>query len=188
MPTFDAHQIECRVFTFKEGALAAIAHDLELRVTRLRLELSEGGPPGGAAAVAPTYKLSASFEAGSLIVLHAVDKLGNPTDQLSPSDRRKIEKTIISEVLDVKRHPEIRFEATAAPAGEGFTIAGELTLEGKRRALTLTAQPQRDRMVVEATVHQPDFGIRPYTAMLGTLKIRPDVKVRISMAWPMPAA
>jgi hypothetical protein len=38
-----------------------------------------------------------------------------------------------------------------------------------------------DDVVGEVTLHQPDYGIKPYSAMLGTLKIRPDVKVRIRL-------
>ena len=30
-----------------------------------------------------------------------------------------------------------------------------------------------------ASVHQPDFGIRPYSAMLGTLRGQADVSVRV---------
>jgi len=30
MAKFDAHNAECQVFTFKEGALSALAHDLEI--------------------------------------------------------------------------------------------------------------------------------------------------------------
>jgi hypothetical protein len=33
--------------------------------------------------------------------------------------------------------------------------------------------------IAEARIHQPDFGIRPYTALLGTLRVQPDVMVRV---------
>ncbi len=188
MPTLDASAVECRVFTYKEGALSALAHDLELRVTRLTLELE-----GEATAAAP-LRLTARFAADSLQVMHAM-KDGRPTDQLSASDRRKIEKTLAGDVLDLRRHPEIRYEGTATPlplSGEGdssgsFAIAGELTLQGRRRSVASIAQRRGDRIYAEVTLHQPDFGIQPFSALLGALKIRPDVTVRISMPWPLPA-
>ena len=34
----------------------------------------------------------------------------------------------------------------------------------------------------ESELHQPDFGIRPYTAALGALKVKPVVRVRIQFA------
>lgn len=173
MLTLDADQVQCHVFTYKEGMLSALAHDLELRVTRLHLEISEHNA------------VSARFDATSLIVLHAL-KDGQPTQQLSAADRRKIEKTLTSDVLDVRRYPEIGFEASAAPSGEDFVLSGTLTLNGHARALTLRAHLRDGHMVTEATVHQPDYGIQPFSAMFGALKIRPDVQVRISLPWPLP--
>jgi polyisoprenoid-binding protein YceI len=177
MATFDASSADCRVFTFKDGALSALAHDLELRVTRFAIEVQQSGRD---------HTVTATFEAASLVVVHAL-KNGQPTDQLSESDRRKIEKTI-GDVLDVRKHPQIRFEATvvaqSSPGGDGFVLTGQLALQGRRRTMGLQARPRNGRMTVEATVHQPDFGIRPYTALLGALKVRPDVQVRISLPWP----
>lgn len=191
MHTLDAAQVECHVFTFKEGALSALAHDLELKVTRLTLEISAVSSQGAEPTDVPRgqLKLSARFAADSLVVLHAL-KDGRPTTQLSPADRRKIEHTLATEVLDAQRYPEIRYEAVAtdAPgAADAFILAGELTVQGHRRPLPLQAHRDGDRIRAEAALHQPDFGIRPYSALLGALKIRPAVKVRISLPWPLPA-
>jgi YceI-like domain len=179
MRTLDASTVECQVFTYKDGALSSLAHDLELKVTRLTLELDDVQPS----------KLLARLAADSLVVLHAL-KDGRPTAQLSAADRRKIEKTVVSDVLDVRRYPEIRYEATITPAGaaasDDFHLVGELTLQGRRRPLPLRARRQADRIVVETSLHQPDFGIQPYSALLGALRLRPDVKVRISLPWPLP--
>jgi hypothetical protein len=204
MPTLDASAVECHVLTFKEGALSALAHDLELRVTRLTVQIDreaaeagDASPRAPAAAAAP-FKISARFAADSLQVLHAL-KDGRPTDQLSASDRRKIEKTLTGDVLDVRRHPDIRYEGTATPLGAGngdgsadtgdgrLAITGELTLQGRRRPLGLTAHLRDGRWHAETTLHQPDFGVQPYSALLGALKLRPDVQVRISLPWPLPA-
>lgn len=217
MPTLDASAVECHVLTFKEGALSALAHDLELRVTRLTLQIDREAAAAGdassraSAAAAAPFRITARFAADSLQVLHAL-KDGRPTDQLSASDRRKIEKTITGDVLDVRRHPDIRYEGTATPLGTGtgsgdadgsgsgdglgdgsadagrsrLAITGELTLQGRRRPLGLTAHLRDGRWHAEATLHQPDFGVQPYSALLGALKIRPDVRVRISLPWPLP--
>jgi hypothetical protein len=34
--------------------------------------------------------------------------------------------------------------------------------------------------VSEVRVHQPDFGIKPYSAALGALKVQADVTVKVS--------
>ncbi len=172
MPRFDATTAQCHVFTFKEGALSALAHDLELEVGRFVIE------------VGPDQAVEARFEAGSVRVLHAI-KDGRPSE-MSAGDKRKIEGNIADDVLASRRHPEIRFTAgKVTPSGDGFVLAGELTLHGKTRPLEVrTRAAEGGKQVAEITLHQPDFGIKPFSAMLGTLKIKPDVKVRVTLPWP----
>ncbi len=171
MPKFDQRNAECRVFTFKEGVLSALAHDLELDIGRFTIEISD------------ELAVDATFAAGSVTVLHAI-KNGRPVP-MSDGDKRKIERNIVDDVLDTRRYPEIRFRAAkATPAGDGFVLAGELSLHGKTRPLEIKTQLANGRQVAEVTLQQPDFGIKPYSAMLGALKIRAAVKVRLALAWP----
>lgn len=171
MPTYDAARADCRVFTYKDGALSAIAHDLELRVGTLLIT------------VGADLAIDATFEAASLTVMHAV-KDGRATGALGASDKRKIEKTMAGEVLDVARHPQIRFRGQASVMpGDATTydVVGTLTLHGRERAVQLVARTIGDRVVGELRLHQPDFGIRPYSAMFGTLKVRPELRLVISV-------
>jgi polyisoprenoid-binding protein YceI len=83
-------------------------------------------------------------------------------------------------VLDVTRHPEIRFESTSIrEEGDGLSIRGWLSLKGARREIGLLARQDGERYVAEALIDQRDFGIKPFSAMLGALKVRPEVTVRI---------
>lgn len=166
---FDENDAECLVFTYKEGLLSKLAHDLKLRVTRFRGEVAEG-----------PLRVSASFDAGSLRVLCAVRD--GIEDLLGAADRRKIEETIRDEVLHSRAHPQVRFESTAVRAeGEGFRIEGTLRIRERERAVACITRLLDGRQVAELRLHQPDFGIRPYSTMLGTLKIRPDVLVRLAV-------
>lgn len=175
MPKFDASTASCHVFSFKEGALSALAHDLELRVRKFTIE------------VAADLAVTATFDATSLEVMHAV-RDGQPRDALSDGDKRKIEKNLAEDVLDSRRYPEIRFRSTSvAPAGDGYAIAGELVLHGKTRTIEATSRKTERGQLVEITLHQPDYGIKPFSAMLGTLKIKPDVRVRVTLPWPATA-
>jgi energy-converting hydrogenase A subunit M len=171
VPHFDAATAECTVLTYKEGLLSAVAHDLEIAVTRFDVDVEDGGKA-----------LSARFDASSLRVLHAMAD-GKPREgALSDADKRKIENSIVADVLDAGKHPEIRFVAAdVTPEGEGFRVRGELTLHGRTRAIAFVARRLGDRLVAEVQLHQPDFGIRPYSAMLGTLKVKPDVTVRCTL-------
>jgi hypothetical protein len=172
VPRFDAHCATCRVYTWKEGALSALGHDLELAVERFTIEVGDD------------RSVDARFDPGSLRLRGA--SVGGRIEAMSPSDRDKIERAIVDEVLAARAHPEIRFQAGPARprADGGFDLDGQLTLHGVPRPLAARLCSQGGRLVTEVTLHQPDFGIRPYRAMLGALRIKSDVRVRIDVPTP----
>ncbi len=158
----DADSAECLVHTSKEGLLSAIAHDLEIRVTSFTIDVHDAA-----------WQLAARFDPRSLRVVGA-------SGPLSDGDKRTIEGNIVRDVLHADRFREISFTSDHATAnGDEFRIAGTLTLHGTARPLTVTARRESGRWVAAARLHQPDFGIRPYTAMLGTLRVQADVTVRV---------
>ncbi len=163
MPTYDASRARCRVFTFKEGLLSAVAHDLEIEVGRFTVELAEDGA-----------SVAATFDTRSLRVLDAVVEGRRSPGTLSDKDKRKIEEIIADEVLASKKHPEIRFESTEV---SDAAVRGRLTMNGRSRDVRCAREGDR----VTATLHQPDWGLKPYSAMLGTLKIKPDVRVELTI-------
>ena len=173
--SFDASAAECLVFTYKAGLLSAVAHDLKLRVERFEIVLDDQG-------------VHARFDASALRVVCA--RAGGKDDPraLSEKDRREIEATIVRDVLDARKHPLIEFRSnTVAPASvapAAMQIDGTLSIRGHERALSLVARRDGERAVIETTIQQPDFGIRPYTAMLGALRIKPDVAVKVTTPWP----
>jgi len=63
----------------------------------------------------------------------------------------------------------------------GYRVEGRLTLHGTERGITLLARRRGERLEAEVSLHQPDFGIRPFKAFGGALKVRPDVVVRVSL-------
>jgi polyisoprenoid-binding protein YceI len=103
-------------------------------------------------------------------------------DALRDGQKRDIEANIVGDVLHALEHPEIVLRSTRVHGvGDERRIEGTLLLHGTQRPLQATARRQAGRWVAEVELHQPDFGIKPYSAMLGTLKIRPTVRVRVSV-------
>lgn len=170
MKRLDARTASCFVFTFKEGLLSAVAHDLKLSVSRFTVELADDGAA-----------IEARFDAASLRVVSAMrDQRELPT-ALSARDRRTIESNLSDDVLHARRHPEIVFRSTAiARDQDRATLDGELSLHGRTRPLRLAATRTGGEWKVETRLHQPDFGITPYTALLGTLRVAPHVVIRLS--------
>lgn len=162
---------ECRVLTYREGLLSGLGHDLELAVTRFTIEVDDAARTA-----------DASFDAGSLRVVRALRDGAELPGALGDGDRQSIEASIRGDVLHADRHPAVRFRSTAVTeAAGGYDVAGTLALHGVERPVTLALRPEGDRLVAAVTLHQPDFGIRPYRALLGTLKVKPDVTVRLSL-------
>lgn len=171
MAHFDARQAECLVFTFKDGLLSPVAHDLKIRVNTLSIDIDDD-----------TQAIEATFDPTSLQVVCAMNDGVESPNALKGRDTRKIESNIRKDVLHTKRHRQITFRSTAVERdGDQVTIQGTLTLHGVPRPLTVIARQRGDRMVSETELHQPDFGITPYSALLGTLKIKPHVRVQISV-------
>jgi polyisoprenoid-binding protein YceI len=171
LPTFGPETAVCEVLTFREGFLSAMAHDLLLRVGAFELVVDPAAP-----------LVSARIDAGSLRVVTAL-RDGRPLPgALRPADVREIEATIAGTVLRASRFPEIRFTSTAVSrVGDGYDVRGALVLCGATGELSIPIRREGERLRADVTVHQPDFGIRPYAAMLGTLRVRPDVIVRVSV-------
>ena len=168
MSRFDASQAEVFVFTFKEGALSALAHDLKIQVTKLQLE-------------AGAESVTATFDAGSLrVVCPRKEGRDNP-GALPAMLHGEIEKNIVKDVLEAAKFPEAKFVSTRVTQTE---VVGQLTLHGVTRELRCT----RLNGTVEARLDQRDFGIKPYSAMFGTLKVKPEVLVTVRLAEGVVAA
>lgn len=171
MRSFDAAQADVLVFTYKEGLLSAVAHDLKIRVTRFSIEIDE-----------EAKKVRARFDARSLRVVTAMRDGQDAYSALSDDDKRKIEAHIVDDVLRVKQFPDIVFESSRVEEREtGYHVRGKLTLCGQTREIALDTRSDGEGQVMEALLHQPHWGVKPFSAMLGTLKIKPDVAVRVAI-------
>jgi hypothetical protein len=172
MPTYLPGQAHCFVLTKKEGLLSPIAHDLRLRVADFEIQ-------------ADSSRIEARFQARSLEVVAAQRHGADAPGLLSDRDKRQIQKNIATDVLQASRYPEIRFLSTRIEAnGDGFKVTGDLTLCGRTRSLTATAKRAGPWLESEVVLNQPDWGIKPFAAMLGTLRVQPLVTVRISVPVP----
>lgn len=168
MPQYDQTQAECLVFTFKEGLLSKVAHDLKIKVTSFVVQL-EGGA------------VRAEFDTRSLRVVNAMkDGHENPS-ALSEGDKAKIAEQIADEVLHASEHPKALFVSrsmTRRPDG-GYSITGDLTLHGVSKPLQVETRLADGAQQATVELHQPDYGVTPFKAMMGTLKVKPGVIVQL---------
>jgi polyisoprenoid-binding protein YceI len=161
---------ECRLYTLREGALAAVGHDLALRASRWSVDLRRDAGV-----------VTARVDATSVAVLCAQRGGRDDPGALSAADREKIDRAARVDVLRADRFPEVVFEGRwegESPA----TVVGTLALCGVTRPLTVRLARSPAGLVCTATVHQPTWGITPFRAMLGALRVQPDVRVEWALA------
>lgn len=159
------------VFTFKDGLLARLAHDLQIRCERFEVK-REG------------TAITGRFTLSSLRVDGAVERGRVADSVLSASDRKKIEATMHDDVLEVSRFGEATFRGTIT-RGDGeprARIGGTLGLHGREVELApVTAELRDGRWTIEITLVPSRWGIAPYRALAGALKLQDRVIVRVSV-------
>jgi hypothetical protein len=168
----------CTVYVYREGALAAIGHDLALRVGDLRIEVEGAAGTRG-------LRVEASCQAASVRVAGALRRGAVDESQPSAGDRTEIERNIACEVLETDRYPVASFRSSSVePAGSGYRIAGSLDLHGVRAAIGFTAERRGDRLVARFPLDQTAFHIKPFRALMGALRVKPQVEISV----PLPPA
>jgi hypothetical protein len=152
-------------YTFKEGLLSKLAHDLRFTLTRFSISVRG-------------TEVQARFTLGSLRVDGVVRGGKLERDVLSQSDREKIQETM-RDVLHVHEHTEARLSARLLNAAPPFVLDGQLTLRGETRPVQLRLELDADRLLGAITLTPSQWGIRPYRALGGTLKLQDRVRITI---------
>jgi hypothetical protein len=154
------------VRTRRTGAAAKAGHDLLIEVTSWAATFDMAADP----------QLALSADSRSLRVREGTGGM----QPLDDDDRAGIEQTIDEEVL---MGTPIEFRSTSVEEGaEGgpVTVAGELELAGQRRPPSLElATGEGGRLTATAVVTQSEWGMKPYSALFGTLKVADDVEIAV---------
>jgi polyisoprenoid-binding protein YceI len=154
------------VRTRRGGAAAKAGHDLLILVTRWEGTLETGEDP-----LATSASLSA--DATSLRVREGTGGIHSLGDE----DKANIEQTIDDEVL---KRGDIAFRSTRVEPGAGGTLSmeGELTIAGTTKPIAFDLTIADDGHVcATAVITQSRWGMKPYSALFGTLKVLDDVEV-----------
>ncbi len=168
------------VHVFKKGLFSGFAHDHHFDVTEWR----------ASADVADGTPASTSVE----VVLSA-GSLRDRQQRLSEADRRKVDAQAAGpEVLDAAHHPRIEFrsqgvELEPGPAEKGEHVRGKLhgtlTLRGRSVPAVVVFEADRAsdawRVHGDARVKQSDFGIKPFSGFAGTVGVKDELDVEITL-------
>jgi hypothetical protein len=161
------------VWTEKEGLLSTVAHDLEIAATGFSVAATVEGGKFSVRVVVPVSGLKVKGAVKRGIVAPLAEK-----------DHREIEATLAGTVLDAGAHPEIVYEGQGQNAADA-DATGSLTLRGKTVSLPVSSHVSgvADEKRVEGVVRfkQTAFGVKPYSAMLGTLRVKDELRVSWSL-------
>jgi polyisoprenoid-binding protein YceI len=170
-------QSKFTVQAFAEGLFSAFGHDPVLAIKDFSGEVQF--VPG-------------SFESASLKITIKADSiaLGN---EVKEKDRIDIEQTMREQVLEIAKYPEIVFVSnniSVSRLAEGryrARVIGDLTFHGatqKNLWITseVTVSGESLRAKGDFSLKQTDFGIKPFSAAGGTIKLKNELKFSFDIA------
>ncbi len=170
MKRFDRSSARCQIFTYKEGLLSPLAHDLRIDVGTFAVELGDDN------------MISAVFDADSLRVDSAVVEGALRPDLLSEADREEIDGSILKDVLHAETYRQISFSSLSVKKEDStHLVTGILSLHGTRKEITFAVRLEGGYYVADACLHVPDFGIKPFSALFGAVRIKPDILIRVML-------
>lgn len=150
-----------QVETTRSGAAAKAGHDLLIDVNSWSATLEVGD--------SSSLELSADSTS-----LHVREGKGG-MQALKDDDKEDIRKTIDKDVLKKKA---ISFQSSSVePAGDGLKVSGDLEMGGKSKPITFELSENGGTITGSATLKQSDWGIKPYSALFGALKVNDEVNV-----------
>jgi YceI-like protein len=163
MPTLGPDDGTLTIRTSRTGAASRAGHDLLIEVTSWEAALELGDSPS----------ITLTADARSLEVREGTGGMKS----LDDDDKANIRQTIDDEVL---KGATIEFRSTGvAVDGERLIVRGELALGGKRQPIAFDLLHVDGRLAGSAVVKQTAWGIKPYSALFGTLKVADEVTVSI---------
>ncbi len=160
---------ELLIHTGVAGPAAAMGHRLTIAMRRWRATTQwDGGEPVDA---------RLTVDVGSLDVVRGE---GGVTP-LSGPEKVLVRRNALGS-LDARKYTRILFVTNAIEkTDDGYRLSGALTIHGKTRPqivdLSIDDQGDSWRLSSETAIRQSDFGVKPYSQMLGALKVSDDVTV-----------
>lgn len=100
---------------------------------------------------------------------------------MSETDRREILRNA-AKSLGTKSHPQLRFVSTSVVGTwEQGEVTGDLTLHGTTRAETFQVVRVGGHYRVGGGIRQSDYGIKPFSTMVGALRVGDSVIFEVSV-------
>jgi polyisoprenoid-binding protein YceI len=164
-----------RLKTSRTGLGRRAGHDLTIEATRWQADVVVNPADPGGSSVAVT------IETDSLEVREGTGGLKALTD----ADRSDIKATMGEKILSSAEHPVITFSSSEVTGTiDAFQLGGDLMIMGQARPVTVSGGIDAGRIRGHATVTQSRWGIKPYSAFAGALRLADDIRIEFDLAVP----
>ena len=169
--TLGPHNGRLTVKTHREGLAKKVGHDLIIDVRDWSANVTVGEDPSDT-------QVTASAQVASL---HPVEGVGG-VKPLTDSDRSDIKKNITQKIIT---SPEITFKSSSVKvAGNSATVSGDLTIMGRSQPVDIQLTESGGKIRGNTSVVQTKWGIKPFSAMMGALKVADRVDIEFEADVP----
>ncbi len=105
---------------------------------------------------------------------------------LSDKDRKDIKENIDKKVLKTDKFPEITFSSSRVESkgADKVTAHGDVTIMGTARPATMDITVSGNKASGTMTLKQSDWGIKPFSALMGALKLADVLQVKVDATVP----
>lgn len=167
------------VRTYRDGMAKRAGHDLALEV----------GSWSATAAVNRDDPAASDVEARLDLRSLEVREATGGVKPLSGGDHKDIAKNI-EKTLNLSNYPEVTFSSHSidGDGGHRLRLNGNLTLAGTTRPVSVDLNVERqdgtERLTGTVALTHSDFGLKPYSGLMGTLKIKDEVHIDVDVKLP----
>jgi polyisoprenoid-binding protein YceI len=193
--------VVCPLFPLSSGGRPVNNYAVDLASSAITLTITQDGL---LARIRPTNTIAVKSFGGAVVMPQEDESRGSAQllieaksfecvdKDMGEVERRELHSVLHGKILESEKHPQIVFRSAAIldlkreGDNRSFTLQGDLTLHGVTKRVSvpvkLTREANRLRATGEGIVKQSDFGIAPYSAAFGLIKIRDEVKVSFDVA------
>jgi hypothetical protein len=148
------------IYTFKEGVLSRIAHDLKLNLGQFTVTHTD-------------EEVTVVVDCTSLSVEGAVRNRRIQDNDLSTENKKDIERNIRDKVLKTTRYKSARFEGVL----KDDVLVGSLLLCGHTNEIRGRVTLHEERYRADIELKPSRWGIKPYKALMGAIRLQDRVLI-----------
>jgi polyisoprenoid-binding protein YceI len=165
-----------QLHTGREGVAKKVGHDLVIEAKKWTAKVNVDGDD------LTRSTASVTVDTRSLEVVSGT----GGAKPLSDKDRKDIKENIDKKVLKTDKFPDITFQSSRVESkgADRATVHGDLTIMGTARPASMDITVTGNKASGTMVVRQSDWGIKPFSALMGALKLADQLEIVVEATVP----